>query len=58
MFIVDYIFQEFSYDSAWSDYCLAHLFTHQRFANNVLGLAYIASSSTSKLGGICSPGKF
>ncbi|CAC5401430.1 ADAM17 [Mytilus coruscus] len=45
---------EFSQGEKWNDYCLAHLFTHQSFSNNVLGLAYIASSSTSKLGGICS----
>ncbi|XP_071148410.1 ADAM 17-like protease [Mytilus edulis] len=45
---------EFSQGDTWNDYCLAHLFTHQSFSNNVLGLAYIASSKLSNLGGICS----
>nr|XP_022328505.1 ADAM 17-like protease isoform X1 [Crassostrea virginica]XP_022328507.1 ADAM 17-like protease isoform X3 [Crassostrea virginica] len=39
----------------WSSYCLAHLFTHQPFDNNVLGLAYIAGSRASDIGGLCSP---
>ncbi|XP_048776718.2 ADAM 17-like protease [Ostrea edulis] len=39
----------------WSDYCLAHLFTHQPFDNNVLGLAYIAGSRSTDVGGLCSP---
>lgn len=37
----------------WGDYCLAHLFTHYDFDSGVLGLAFIASSSTSSVGGIC-----
>lgn len=38
--------------SDWSDVCLAHLFTYQQFTDGRLGLAYIASTSTT--GGICS----
>ncbi|KAJ8321117.1 hypothetical protein KUTeg_002704 [Tegillarca granosa] len=36
-------------------YCLAHLFTHESFTNNVMGLAYIAGTKTTDAGGICSP---
>lgn len=39
----------------WNSFCLAHLFTHQPFENNVLGLAYIASSRVGDVGGLCSP---
>lgn len=39
----------------WNDFCLAHLFTHQPFDNNVLGLAYIAGSRSTDIGGLCSP---
>lgn len=45
--------QEFSYND-WRPYCLAHLFTNQNFESNQLGLAYVASSSPSLQGGICS----
>ncbi|KAL5255547.1 hypothetical protein ACHWQZ_G010947 [Mnemiopsis leidyi] len=37
----------------WGDYCLAHLFTNYDFDSGVLGLAFIASSSTSSVGGVC-----
>ena len=37
----------------WGDYCLAHLFSNHDFDSGVLGLAFIASSSTSSIGGIC-----
>ena len=37
----------------WGDYCLAHLFTNHDFDSGVLGLAFIASSSTSSVGGVC-----
>lgn len=48
--------QSFSSEAnRWSDYCLAHLFTHQPFDNNVLGLAYIAGSRSTDVGGLCSP---
>ena len=42
----------------YTRYCLAHLFTAYAFRNGVLGLAYIASSSKSTYGGICSKCKF
>ncbi|KAI1280716.1 ADAM 17-like protease [Halotydeus destructor] len=35
-------------------YCLAHLFTHRKFDNSVLGLAYVASPVAYRAGGICS----
>lgn len=38
----------------WGDYCLAHLFTNYDFDSGVLGLAFIASSSTASVGGVCS----
>lgn len=37
---------------------MAHLFTHQPFDNNVLGLAYIAGSRASDIGGLCSQCKY
>ncbi|XP_046555990.1 ADAM 17-like protease [Haliotis rubra] len=48
------LLQVFGQDLDFKNYCLAHLFTHQSFVNNVLGLAYIASPKTSSVGGICS----
>ncbi|XP_065197181.1 ADAM 17-like protease [Sycon ciliatum] len=33
--------------------CLAHLFTHQGFAGNILGLAYVASPGRNSVGGVC-----
>ncbi|XP_067686012.1 ADAM 17-like protease [Haliotis asinina] len=48
------LLQVFGQDLSFKDYCLAHLFTHLSFVNNVLGLAYIASPKTSSVGGICS----
>ncbi|KAL5268235.1 hypothetical protein ACHWQZ_G002185 [Mnemiopsis leidyi] len=38
----------------WSDYCLAHLYTNYDFRAGVLGLAYVASPVSNKVGGICS----
>ena len=38
-----------------SQFCLAHLFTHQSFDGSVLGLAYVASPRSTAVGGICSP---
>ena len=49
---VDTLLQEFSYQN-WTEYCLAHLFTYQDFAKGVIGLAYVASPSLSRVGGIC-----
>ncbi|XP_062521082.1 ADAM 17-like protease [Corticium candelabrum] len=45
----------FSSTKKWQDACLAHLFTYQDFEDGVLGLAYVASSQRSTVGGICSP---
>ncbi|XP_050418155.1 ADAM 17-like protease [Patella vulgata] len=45
----------FGRDETLQNYCVGHLFTHQSFTNNVLGLAYISPARTSGLGGICSP---
>lgn len=53
------LWQSFSSQAnEWSSYCLAHLFTHQPFDNNVLGLAYIAGSRATDIGGLCSPCKY
>ncbi|XP_070186464.1 ADAM 17-like protease [Littorina saxatilis] len=49
------LLQMFGRDLYFKDFCLAHLFTHQQFSGNVLGLAYIASESQGSAGGICSP---
>ena len=38
-----------------SQFCLAHLFTHRKFDNSVLGLAYVASPRATSVGGVCSP---
>ncbi|XP_035829018.1 ADAM 17-like protease, partial [Aplysia californica] len=48
------LLKQFGYDPALDKHCLAHLFTHRRFADGVLGLAYIASPRKHALGGICS----
>ncbi|XP_014668138.1 PREDICTED: ADAM 17-like protease [Priapulus caudatus] len=39
----------------YRSYCLAHLFTHQKFAGGVLGLAYVGSPRQHTVGGICTP---
>uniref|UniRef100_A0A0L8FS77 Peptidase M12B domain-containing protein n=1 Tax=Octopus bimaculoides TaxID=37653 RepID=A0A0L8FS77_OCTBM len=44
----------FSWDTRFYRYCLAHLFTFQKFQDGVLGLAYIASERLNTVGGICS----
>ena len=49
------MFQMFGRDLYFKDFCVAHLFTHQQFSGNVLGLAYIASENQGSAGGICSP---
>ncbi|KAL8587544.1 hypothetical protein ACOMHN_000950 [Nucella lapillus] len=49
------LLQTFGRDLYFSEFCLAHLFTHQQFSGNVLGLAYIASQTVGSAGGICSP---
>ncbi|XP_075552567.1 ADAM 17-like protease Tace [Dermacentor variabilis] len=37
-------------------FCLAHLFTDQKFEGGILGLAYVGSPRRNSVGGICSPG--
>ncbi|XP_076457007.1 ADAM 17-like protease [Babylonia areolata] len=49
------LLQMFGRDLYFKDFCLAHLFTHQQFSGNVLGLAYIAAETIGSAGGICSP---
>ena len=49
---VSTLLKNFAY-GPWKDYCLAHLFTNYDFEGGVLGLAYVASASTSRVGGVC-----
>ncbi|XP_076460150.1 ADAM 17-like protease [Babylonia areolata] len=49
------LLQTFGRDRYFEKFCVAHLFTHQQFSGNVLGLAYIASQDVGSAGGICSP---
>uniref|UniRef100_A0A2C9KQI0 Peptidase M12B domain-containing protein n=1 Tax=Biomphalaria glabrata TaxID=6526 RepID=A0A2C9KQI0_BIOGL len=49
------LLQAFSRNTEYKNYCAAHLFTHQSFFGNVLGLAYIAPPREGQVGGICSP---
>ncbi|XP_005096483.1 ADAM 17-like protease [Aplysia californica] len=49
------LLQTFSTDLTFKSYCVAHLFTHQSFQGNTLGMAYIASDRNEDIGGICSP---
>ncbi|KAH9498611.1 hypothetical protein Btru_007784 [Bulinus truncatus] len=49
------LLQYFSRNIEFKSYCAAHLFTHESFAGNVLGLAYIAPPRQGAVGGICSP---
>ncbi|KAK7506680.1 hypothetical protein BaRGS_00002155 [Batillaria attramentaria] len=49
------IAEQFGQNLEFTEFCVAHLFTHQAFPNNVLGLAYIASPSEGSAGGMCSP---
>ena len=51
-----HFFQAFS-EADWSDVCLAHLFTTDRFDDGRLGVAYVASRELDDTGGICSPRK-
>ncbi|CAI9736379.1 ADAM 17-like protease [Octopus vulgaris] len=48
------LLEKFSWDTRFNHYCLAHLFTFQKFQDGVLGLAYIASQRLNAVGGICS----
>lgn len=49
---VSQLLKNFAYGD-WGDYCLAHLFSNYDFSGGVLGLAYVASASTSRVGGVC-----
>lgn len=49
---VSSLLDNFAYGD-WGDYCLAHLFTNYDFSEGVLGLAFIAGSSTVSVGGVC-----
>jgi len=49
---VSNLLKNFAYGN-WKDYCLAHLFTNYDFDGGVLGLAYVAAASTSRVGGVC-----
>ncbi|CAL1547018.1 unnamed protein product, partial [Lymnaea stagnalis] len=48
------LLRQFGQDKDFHNFCLAHLFTHRKFAGGVLGLAYIASARKFANGGICS----
>lgn len=50
------LLKQFSLNQDNRDYCLAHLFTHRKFDNAVLGLAYVSSPRPHSVGGICSAG--
>ena len=50
---VSNLLKNFAFGSWRPDYCLAHLFTNYDFDGGVLGLAYVASPSQSRVGGIC-----
>lgn len=50
------LLEVFSDNPAYRYHCLAHLFTHRKFDNAVLGLAYVASPRKHSVGGICSHG--
>ena len=51
---VTQLLRNFTLGNWESKYCLAHLFTNYDFSEGVLGLAYVASPSLLKVGGICS----
>ena len=48
--------QTFSLSKQWKEYCLAHLFTYQDFADGVIGLAYVGNPKRNAVGGICTEG--
>jgi hypothetical protein len=54
------LIQTFSSHVDGTNFCLAHLFTHQSFwsrGSSILGLAYIASPRPYSIGGICTNGE-
>ena len=50
---VSALLKNFAFGDWRPDYCLAHLFTNYDFDGGVLGLAYVASPSQSRVGGVC-----
>ena len=50
---VSALLKDFAFGDWRPDYCLAHLFTNYDFDGGVLGLAYVASPSQSRVGGVC-----
>ena len=50
---VSELLKSFAYGDWTTKYCLGHLFTNYDFSGGVLGLAYVASPSPSRVGGIC-----
>ncbi|XP_015780892.1 PREDICTED: ADAM 17-like protease [Acropora digitifera] len=52
------LLKDFSRDSEWKKYCLAHLFTYQDFKDGVIGLAYVGNRKRNAVGGICTEDYF
>nr|XP_042896996.1 ADAM 17-like protease [Parasteatoda tepidariorum] len=50
------LLEVFSRNLNHRSFCLAHLFTDQKFDGGILGLAYVGSPRRNSVGGICSPG--
>ncbi|KAG1652431.1 ADAM 17-like protease [Nymphon striatum] len=50
------LLEVFSRERDHRGYCLAHLFTDQKFKGGILGLAYVGSPRRNSVGGICTPG--
>lgn len=51
---INKLLDKFSQDTTHKWFCLSHLFTHTRFQEGVLGLAYVANPRRAVPGGICS----
>ena len=51
---INLLLDQFSNDKSHKWFCLSHLFTHTRFKEGVLGLAYVANPRKAVPGGICS----
>ncbi|PVD37695.1 hypothetical protein C0Q70_00295 [Pomacea canaliculata] len=52
------LLQAFGHNLEYKKFCVAHLFTYEKFDNNVLGLAYIAPTTEGSVGGMCSLTRF
>lgn len=52
------LLKDFSRESEWKKYCLAHLFTYQDFKDGVIGLAYVGNRKRNAVGGICTEDYF